>query len=941
MTLPSDEIIIGFSDLKRLFYRTLPHIKRVSFIAACAVFVFFLFKEPLFIVGATFKQVGGSRTPGSYLKELFQGVGGLSHQDPTGSALMTSQSVLRDAVEELGLQVQWDHQGRIMGFFSRIWENISLEIGSKIPDMERFVFQKVHYDLETGKNVFIKVLEDGWFKLFDEKHNELGKWRLNEPITLPFFSGCLIKIPSQVKPQKFYRLRLAPWTDLVGSVRKRFVVKQVKAETSVYLLTFADRDRHLAADLLNQVMASYCKLIYSENEEIAEAQVAYLEKRQDELARKWDGSLQEHVAYLKNNLHEGGYLSFSQELDYLQEPQHALTSRLLDLDFKLNRFESKEPEEQKTDRRDGFSDFLFPSFQLKPIGNKEGPLAEMQQKQLGHKLLNLEQQENKFTDIPECAMAGEIKILSQQQDQAARLLEQLEEAEDTSGPMLNDPQTLVAIWAKQLTEQQQLSSIQNPIPKEKQQLKAYIAQVGNKIKVLEDNLSLQCSKEHEFTGLTLETAQQLYLDYNSQRDSLQVQLKQLVHLAEQLYQPEFELSSITTILADPVTQGLVFQAGETAVRLQDASNRSLREQERLRETLRTQKSFIAEHLLQIIELTKLRVKLAEDKIRSLRTTTSDLLKREKHLVQDQLAQLNHQMEHLPEKWRRENLLLLKKELGMKMVQGLTELMESKSIEQHLYYVGSRPIDRAFAPLSPKKPRLLLYALMGGLLGGLGSYSFAFFRSLMRGLSLSHESLTRLGFYSCGPLSEDCDAPIDQLSNPDLETVRRLCQFLLNLNQKHRCCAVIGGKAPNFVLALAGLLQMRQSRVLVVQYVFDKPVSSGDIPGLWHYLQGEVSDLPIRKLPACDFLPSGGTSRHAVEMLGNPRMGSFLASVKERYDFVLLYSSAESSDVEAQALLNIVDAAIVAVKEETREELAMYQSRSVGSEEKQVAFVSLC
>lgn len=956
----SDEIIVCFSDLKKLFYKTLPKIKRAGLIGASTAFLFFLVKEPRFIAEATFKQAASVHEVGFQLRDLFQ-VGSSSSDQETGAGvLLTSRGVLRDTVEELGLQVEWDRHFRITRLLGRIWENIGMEIGCSLADVEGFVFKKVRYEGESAKTLFIKVLNDGSFRLLDENRVELGKWNLNEKISLPFFTGFLTKIPSFAGGNKIYRLNILPWTDVVATVRGRLTVKSFKEDRRLFKLTFADRDRYLAADFLNQAMKSCQKVIYSENEEIATAQLSYLEKRQEELARKWDGSLQEHVAYLKGNLNEGGYMSFSQEYDFLQEPQSTYSSRLLDIDFELTRLESQDAEAEgnlkKTPRiHKDFFDSKKPLLHISTIKNGANVILEEQKKEIDERLFALELdekhlQESALIEPPaasETGMAGEVVALTERQEEASKLLELLENGKEiaTGLDLVNDPKSLVAIWAKQIASQQKHYA-QNPEDKnplflrEKEQIKEYIEQTANKIKILQDNIALHASTVHEFGGLTLETAQRLYLDYNNQRDSLQAQLKQLVYLSEQLYQPQFELSSITTILSDPVTQGLVLQAGDTAVRLQDANNRSLREQDHLKETLHTQKSFISQHLLQIIELTKLRAKLTEDKIGSLRKTTIGLLKQEKQLLQQQLDQISRKMEALPEKWRRENVLLLKKELGMKMIEGLTHLMESKSIDRHLYQVGSKPFDSALTPVAPKSPKLLKYALIGALLGAFGSYFFYLSRSLVKGMPVSHEMLALSGLNSCGPLSAYCHAPIDQLSQGDLETLRRLSQFLLKLDQKGICCTIIGGKNPDFSSTLAQLLAMQQYRVLVVQYVFDKPVHPGDAPGLWHYLHGEVENCPVRQQLPFDFLPSGGTTRLSVELLSNPKLTAFLASAKSRYDVVLFYSSAEPADVEGQALLNIADAAIIAANAEKKEDFFLYDAWAAAKQKECVAFVDL-
>lgn len=953
-----DEIILCFSDLKRLFYKALPKIKKASLAGACFFFLYFLVKEPRFVAEATFKQAASVHEGRFHLKDLFQAAS--PNSEFGASALLTSRAVLRDAVEELGLQVKWDRHFRITNLLGRVWENISLELGRPLDDVERFVFRQVKYEGEKAKTLLIKILGDGSFRLYDESRVELGKWNLNEKISLPFFTGYLANLPSNAKSNQFYRLNVLPWPGVAASVRKSFSLRPLKEDGRFFILTFADRDRYLAADFLNQVMKSCQKVIRHENEEIAIDQLSYLEMRQEELARKWDSSLQEHVAYLKGNLSEGGYMSFSQELDYLQEPQSAYSSRLLDIDFELNRLQSQKEGEGtnlKTKERphNVFLDSNQQWLHVSSVNNGSNTLLEEQKKELDQKLIAMELDEERFRENGDAeavfdlqtGMSSEVLALSEQQEEASKLLELLDSGKDvaTGLDLVNDPKSLVAIWAKQIASQQkqyaQNTQDKHPLfSKEKEQIKEYIEQTANKIKILQDNIALHGSTAHEFAGLTLETAQRLYLDYNNQRDGLQAQLKQLVYLSEQLYQPQFELSSITTILSDPVTQGLVLQAGETAVRLQDGNNRSLREQDHLKETLHTQKSFIAQHLLQVIELTKLRTKLMEDKIRSLRKTTITLLKQEKQLLHQQLDQIGRKMEGLPEKWRRENVLLLKKELGMKMIEGLAHLMESKNIDRHLYQVGSKPFDTALTPVNPKSPKLLFYAVIGGFLGALCSYSYYLSRSLVKGMPVSHETLALSGFYSCGALSDYCHAPIDQLSHVDLETLRRLSQFILKLDVKGMCCAIIGGKNPDFSQTLAQLLAMQQKRVLVVQYVFDKPVHPGDMPGLWQYLQGDVPDCPIRQQLPFDLLPSGGTTRLSVELLSNPKLAAFLNSAKNRYDVILFYSSAVPTDVEGQALLNIADAAIVATNAEKKEDLFIYDAWAAMKQKECVSFVHL-
>ena len=70
---------------------------------------------------------------------------------------------------------------------------------------------------------------------------------------------------------------------------------------------------------------------------------------------------------------------------------------------------------------------------------------------------------------------------------------------------------------------------------------------------------------------------------------------------------------------------------------------------------------------------------------------------EKHLLQEKITELNQKMSSLPEKWHRENLLLLKKELGSRIIGSMTQLVETKNLNQKLYQVSSKHLDLSVPP----------------------------------------------------------------------------------------------------------------------------------------------------------------------------------------------------------------------------------------------------
>jgi hypothetical protein len=117
--------------------------------------------------------------------------------------------------------------------------------------------------------------------------------------------------------------------------------------------------------------------------------------------------------------------------------------------------------------------------------------------------------------------------------------------------------------------------------------------------------------------------------------------------------------------------------------------------------------------------------------------------------------------------------------------------------------------------------------------------------------------------------------------------------------------------------------MRGLKVLAIDCVFDQVVHEDDMPGLWQYLNNPSLDLPIRHSLMFDHLPSGGTTRHAAEFIGNAKFTGFISRIKQRYDLILLFSSADATTAEGHAFLPISDSVIVTAQQEQKDELLVY------------------
>ncbi len=438
----------------------------------------------------------------------------------------------------------------------------------------------------------------------------------------------------------------------------------------------------------------------------------------------------------------------------------------------------------------------------------------------------------------------------------------------------------------------------------------------------------------EFSGLSPDIAQGLLVEYTRQRDALQAQVRELVFLTEQLGRPDFEMSSLGGIIDDPVTKDIGNKASVIALQLKDENNRSIREQERLIEALQTQKSFLSHYLQQTIELKMLRVKLLKDKIHSLQMATLSLLQTEKDLLKNKLQDLNRKMGDLPEKWRRESLLMLKKEMGAVMLEGVSQLVETKSLGQHTFQISSRPLDRAIPALKPKSPGILIVVFLSALLSATVYYFFIFAKALFKGLPASDAILKLAGFPVSGKVTPFCNALLSQVGQGDLETLRHLVEFLGSGNSTALC---IKGKYADITSPLAELLSMRGKKVIVVQ-CGSQVLHADQVPGLWQYLQGQVDEIPLRRHLNYDYLPAGGTSVHFPEILCSSKFETLLSKLQGDYDVVLVCSHADPAKIEAFSLLKLADTAIVTHQMESKEDLQVYNTWAEQKEGRRVTFV---
>lgn len=851
MTSSSDSILITSYDLKRLAFRLVPHLKRIAIVLFCLTFFFLIFKQPEYLAKASFKHLDKQNDYSPFAKEIFKELS-FSSQSAAIYSVMHSNRVLKSTIEELGMHVIADSSFHPV---RRALENLKSEWGRKPKDLDLFCFRYVSFEEEKPFRFYVRALTLKTFEILNPFKQVIGLGELGQSVILPECTFTLTAFPQSIQLKKIYGFTIIPWLISADQVRKAFEIRSHKLDKNVFTLYFKHADRKLAAQFLNQVMHWYQEYYRKENEEICETQVAYLEKRQDELIRQFDSALKEHVTYLKNNVTESGCIGFSNELDILATPQDLFNSKLFDVDLELKRLESLYTEPSfATDDLQSEKHMRHPTDVQLSI-HRENLQATITAHELDHKRLSLSHD----------ALNSESPLTP--------LTTSLSSCHDITYPF-NDPEML------------------------------------------------------DCDALTLQSAKALYLQYTEKKDLSEAQLRERTFLRERLNDPDFEISSLSTFLPDPVTVSLAQHASDIALKIKDPENRTTREQERLKEELDTQKRFLHQHLTHMIELEKLQLTLLSHKIHSLQLQTRNLLDAEKHLLQEKIAELNQKMSTLPEKWHRENLLLLKKELGSRIIGSMTQLVETKNLNQKLYQVSSKHLDLAVPPLKPLPPHLITYSLAIAFLGCFAYYTYRLCKLFLTGFPVSHANLKYLGFSSFGILSPFTAKPFHQLQSTDVTTLKSLVHFITSL-PAHSLVIVLNGKNPDFSAHVAQLLSFADKKILLTHYLCQDTAgthvtSDGQ--------EGQIDHL-ICHLAHYDAM----TVRNA-DQLAHPALWKRTDALKQQYDTILLQSNAQINSIEARLLIQNADAVVVAVQDESQEDLFSYRAWAEKSQNTRLAIV---
>lgn len=977
-----ENAFVLISDILKCFVRNWGKIVLITAVFFSLGFWVALNQKVKFKVLGRFKEASSDQISARawFVQNLLNQVGGSASSQ--SCHLLKSFQLMGVVVEDLGLQASvttetsWEKRLRTMRENWKAEQNVLLE------DPDSFVFRHVQYAQKMPKKYRLVFQTPTQFEIFHPKiKTVVASGELGIPVSFDDVTLTIEKTPRNLKLHHRYPLNIEAMMTVLGSLSDEMKVEMNLKDSTIYELCLPYRDRQLGIDIVNSLMATYQTHLRQEASEVSSEQIAYLEKRKDELCSKMDGYLKDHVSYLKGNLGSQGFLNLNQRLHHVSGRKQKFLDQKRTLDFDLIRLDDFGQETELSmsgeigalqkeknvflKERDTLNlGFAFRQTQKKkqfhpPYAPQEELLCTFQDK-----LSELEREMHQVALAEEGNQSVLTTLFPSLMGSRAQMVEtQLKEKFHINAVGKIDSHAAaelkkVRLLKSSLEKELDSSALLVPGIEEKDYV-SYLKQqhrlVSLQEHILKERLFYPVEKQDAFKGIDLATARALYRDYVKQRDEHETKIRQLRFSKEHMEDPDFEYISLVQILPDGISQQLARSVGETAQSMRDTRHLTERDLERMQRRLKKDQDNLKRHIDQTVELAELQTALTEERLVTVQLIILDLLNQEislldqqiedrvklqkktlefeKTLVQNELGKLESELAMVPDQWLKEHQLELSSEMNLSMLESMVKMVESKNVEHNLIQIQSKPLDAAYALLTPKPPHLKMFALVGALIGLLIGFGWALTLDFSRGFPLSLKNLKLQGRKVCGTFKRrKVYHHLDEVTGQSLQVLRSLSETLPS-DQKGCVFSLLSGKGSNYARPFAELLAKEEKNVLLIDF----QSLSKNAPGLFAYLNGDEKSVMVKKNGGIDVVLFGSQKQSSQELLKRSLFQEFLADKKKQYDVIVLQSATMPETPEGRFFMTISDGLAVTVEAESNEHLCPYYAWE--AEGKALAFVA--
>lgn len=958
-----EEFLISLSDLRFLWKAHRKKILAGAFCFALLGSFFSIYRPVRYEVEASFREKSNNKGTGFSSQSMSTLImtGGAGTKSEAVNT-MKSRKLMERVAKALSLQATINKQETRYPLLANLWDNLKVEYAylrdKEVPvisdPLEAIIVKEVEYAGEIPLHFTVEFLSDDSFRIIGQKKNEIGTGILGKTFVSPNFKLTLVANGNQLLSGQKYNLKLMPLAPLSLKLSKQVRLETDKEDLSLIRLWYGHRNRHTAVDVVHTLMQIFQGYLKEEQKRVSSEQLNYLYQRQEEMDNKLREMMEAYAEALTSDMSSIGFIDTERAIQFLAEHHQEYKKQLLSLDFEAKR--------EKKAIEDGLENY-FRYSNNQEATSINGILSKIQvlkqqSDSIEQALRNAPIEKQDQYEALFAEQVDKLKEIREYSDEAKLLLAHLDSSKPlpTYLKLLDSPQFMIKTWYTKIQEQE--NQLINAAPRDKSacrkeweqcknQFNAYLANLVHFLQVQENTLQERLTHQQtpliEFQGINLSLANELYMRYNNELNETQAALLQLKFLLEQMNDPDFEITSLSTVLKDPISVQMIMNASKFILESKDAQNRHEKDQERIKHELDIQKGFLTVHINQTIRLQQLHENLLVNKIRALQSAQLELihqeisilerhrydyvtsrlshLEQEHQLVAQQERELEKEIVLLPHKWVSEKLIDQYLKMNQKMVDEITRLVENKNITDNLEKIQSAPLDTPVAPVLPKRPHIILFTILGGLFGAFFMLSFVLGRAVLKGMPVTKENLALAKVPLAGTFSRQY--PIgskEPLQDADLATLRWMTGFFWspkelgdNLSEKGSSLLVVKGTGPDFSPQLANLLSKRGLRVLLMPIYFDGPAANqNELPGLLQCLEGEAVFPKVRKENGYDIINSGGVSRYSQELVGSARFDELLQKLREQYDIIIAVSKVLPSSQELGGLVDHFDKAVITI-----------------------------
>lgn len=844
------------------------------------------------------------------------------------------------------------------------WSYLTRKRTSPIPDAQHLlVASEIDYAGEAPLNRLVKFTTDNSYTINDPTNGHPPlQGTLGHQIEGQGYSIQLQSTGIAPLAGRSFSLSLEPLDSAAKGLANRLDIKPDEKSDKILRLRFTYPDRFLSSQLLNSLMDIYQQYLKTDHQTLAAAQLAYLEGRRQDSANNLKVLITDYAINLSEDLATSGIIDSEKELERLEKEKTECRHRLLLIELELNRLQSPHAEES------GYLSTLGASRQLPDLVQATiSTINELKQRR-DRLALALRKGADGDQNSTQRQLADKITDLRQIRndlEQIAQLQTSLETNQPLPAPdkLAITSSLLLKVWYAKLWEaherlrhdkSSQAVASYNEL---RSQFLIYLVNNVSLAKVhqrlIQERLALEQNPGPEMQGVDLPTTNNIYVGLTSHLHDTQAEIRQNSFIIDQVQDPAFEISALSGTLKDPVSLQLINHYSNASMLLKDSTIRSSKEQERIKEELAHDRTFLLFHLQQANQLLVLREDFLKTKIRSIQEVMLDLIQQqvsvsEKHLqdytqahieqivqerefLQQTLRDINQQMSSLPGRWVSEQMIKHQSMINGAIVEEVSKLVETKNISHHLETVQSAPLDRATAPVMPARPNILLYALLGLFLGSGIAATWQICRGIAGGIEASEANLSLAKQYVAGKmLSIKKQKYLNpQTDHKQLATLRRLAGHLChheNIEPESNVLLLLLGRGADYSQSLATLLSKKGHRVLHMELSFDRDADTSHLPGLLQVVEGSATEPSITTGPNFDTICAGGRSVHGPEFLHSRRFHHLLKQLSERYDWIVAAKRVRATSAEAESLSKGFSRIAITLTQEKLSDLDHYIKR---------------